>query len=122
MPSFEILIVGAGIVGLAASIGLANKGHKVTVSPDEIHKTLTIKNHTDAMSKVIEATSVLQVVGDGIAVAAISQRVLKYYGILDNFYQGATRNIGVMQHRRYSTGEIVSARDRTTQEQQYGYA
>lgn len=114
--------MGAGIVGLAASIGLANKGHKVTVSSDKIYQPLTVKKHTDAMSKVIEATFDLQVVGDGIAVAANSQRVLKYYGILDNFYQRATRNVGVMQHRRYSTGEIVSARDMTTQVQQYGYA
>ncbi len=92
------------------------------MSPGEIHKTITVEKHTDLMSKVIEDTPVLQVVGDGIAVAANSQRVLKHYGILDNFYQRATRNVGVMQHRRYSTGEIVSARDMTTQVQQYGYA
>jgi salicylate hydroxylase len=48
--------------------------------------------------------------------------VLKHYGILDNFYERATRNVGVMQHRRYSTGEVVSARDMTSQVQQYGYA
>jgi salicylate hydroxylase len=74
------------------------------------------------MSKVIEATPTLQVVGDGIAVAANSLRVLKHYGILDNFYDRATRNVGVMQHRRYSTGKVVSARDMTSQVQQYGYA
>jgi len=61
-------------------------------------------------------------VGDGIAVAANSQRVLKQYGILDEFYRRATRNVGVMQHRRYCSGEVVSARDMTTQVQQYGYA
>ena len=49
------------------------------------------------MSKVIEATPTLQVVVDGIAVAANSQRVLKHYGILDNFYDRVTRNVGVMQ-------------------------
>jgi len=32
MPNFEVIIVGAGIVGLAAAIGLADKGHKVKVS------------------------------------------------------------------------------------------
>jgi threonine dehydrogenase-like Zn-dependent dehydrogenase len=34
MPTFEIVIVGAGIVGLAASIGITKKkGHKVIMSP-----------------------------------------------------------------------------------------
>jgi salicylate hydroxylase len=74
------------------------------------------------MSKVIEATPTLQVVGDGIAVAANSQRVLKHYGILDSFYDRVTRNVGVMQHHKYSTSEVVSARDMTSQVQQYGYA
>jgi salicylate hydroxylase len=48
--------------------------------------------------------------------------VLKHYSILDNFYKRAKRNVGVMQHRRYSTGEVVSARDMTSHVQQYGYA
>jgi len=61
-------------------------------------------------------------VDDGIAVAANSQRVLKHYGILDDFYDRATRHVGIMQHCRYSTGEVVSARDMTSQIQQYGYA
>jgi 2-polyprenyl-6-methoxyphenol hydroxylase-like FAD-dependent oxidoreductase len=39
MPSFEVVIVGAGIVGLAASIGFADKGHKVIVSPGAPYKT-----------------------------------------------------------------------------------
>jgi salicylate hydroxylase len=122
MPSFEIVIVGAGIVGLAASIGLRNKAHKVKVSPSIPYKTIIVKKPTNSMSKVIEATPTLQVVRDDIDVAANSQRVLKHYGILDNFYARATRNVGVMQHRRYSTGEVVFARDMTSQVQQYGYA
>ncbi|KAN0104053.1 FAD/NAD(P)-binding domain containing protein [Hyaloscypha variabilis] len=97
----KLIYVGAGIVGLAASIGITNKGHKVTI---------------------VEATTTLQVIGDGIAVAANSQRVLKHYSILDNFYKRAKRNVGVMQHRRYSTSEVVSACDMTSQVQQYGYA
>lgn len=60
--------------------------------------------------------------GDGIAVAANSQRVLKQYGVLDNFYNRATGHVGVMQHRRYETGEVVSKRDMTSQIKQYGYA
>ncbi|KAI9825138.1 MAG: hypothetical protein M1819_000596 [Sarea resinae] len=101
MPEFEIAIVGAGIVGLGAAIGLARKGHKVWV---------------------VESTPTLQVVGDGIAVAANSQRVLKSYGILDEFYLRAKKNVGIMRHRRYSTGEVISTRDMTSQEKQYGYA
>ncbi|KAI9745685.1 MAG: hypothetical protein M1818_001219 [Claussenomyces sp. TS43310] len=80
------------------------------------------EKRTDPISKVVEAAPSLQVVGDGIAVAASSQRVLKHYGILNNFYSRALKDMGVMQHRRYSTGEIVSARDMSSHIQQYGYA
>jgi salicylate hydroxylase len=40
MPSFEVVIVGAGIVGLAASIGLAEKGYKVNVNLDAPEKLI----------------------------------------------------------------------------------
>jgi salicylate hydroxylase len=115
MPSFEVAIVGAGIVGLAASIRLADKGHKVVVSPGSPYKTIIIEKRTNPPPEVIEATQSIQVVGDGIAVAANSQRVLKHYSILDDFYERAARNVGVMQHRSYITGEVISTCDMTSQ-------
>ncbi len=56
MPSFEVAIVGAGIVGLAASIRLADKGHKVVVSPGSPYKTIIIEKRTNPTPEVIEAT------------------------------------------------------------------
>ena len=101
MPQFDILIVGAGLVGLATAIGLRKKGHSV---------------------RVVESTSSLQVIGDAIAVGSNQQRILEHYGILQDFYTRAVSDVGCMYYRSWSSGEIVSTRDMKTQKADYGYA
>lgn len=78
MPRFDIIVIGAGLVGLTASIGLARKGHSITV---------------------LESSSDLQIVGDSIALAANAQRVLQRYGILEDFQRTAAKHLGEMQHQ-----------------------
>lgn len=63
----------------------------------------------------------LRVFGDGIGIAANSQRILKYYDLLEQLQALAKNDIGCMQHRRYETGEIISRRDMTSHAEQFGY-
>jgi NADPH-dependent 2,4-dienoyl-CoA reductase/sulfur reductase-like enzyme len=64
MPSYKVIIVGAGLGGLVAGIALSKKGHQVTI---------------------LEAAAQLGEVGAGIQVPPNSTRLLKYLGIYDRF-------------------------------------
>lgn len=100
MSKFDIIVVGGGLVGLGVSIALARQGHRV---------------------RVVEAGPSLQIVGDAIASTANHTRVLERWGLLDRFREIAPKDLGVMQHRRYNTGEIISKRDMESQAASYGH-
>ncbi|KAI9658365.1 MAG: hypothetical protein M1821_002498 [Bathelium mastoideum] len=81
--TMEIIIVGAGIAGLSAGIGLRRAGHKVTVGistlwqfaayrPHDFHKFLTCRTN-----KILEQSSLLHEVGAAITVKPNATRVLE---------------------------------------------
>lgn len=99
MP-FEVIICGAGLAGLGASIALRKKGHKVTI---------------------LEGTAQLAEVGAGIQIPPNSSRILKAYGVYDDIKKAVVspRNIQV---RRYCTGDIIGKTPLDpTMREQYGY-
>ncbi|EGW35564.1 salicylate hydroxylase [Spathaspora passalidarum NRRL Y-27907] len=86
MVSFNVIICGGGLGGLACAIGLKKKGHNVTV---------------------LEASSTLSEVGAGIQVPPNSVKILKEYGIFDKFEKLVTRPKNIIL-RRYDTGAPLS--------------
>lgn len=69
-PEFNILIIGGGIAGFAASVGLARKGHKVTV---------------------LERSADLQTFGGTLLIPANALKVLEDYGLLGAFREVAEK-------------------------------
>lgn len=100
MSKFDIVVVGAGISGISAAIGLSRKKHNVVV---------------------VDAYPELSTIGDGIALAANCQRVFDYYGIEDKLRSKMRSHAKQMNHRRYDTGEVISTRDMKAQEDTYQY-
>ena len=82
MVSFNVIVCGGGLGGLAAAIGLKRKGHKVTV---------------------LEASTALNEVGAGIQMPPNSVKILKEYGIFDRFEKYVTIPKNIIL-RRYDTG------------------
>ena len=86
MAPLKIVIVGAGIAGPAAAIGLANKGHDVTL---------------------IERSTLTTETGYAFGITANSDRCLKYLSI-DTVAGGAVAlNIGIMMN---TEGEVIRER------------
>lgn len=84
--SFNIIICGAGLGGLACAIGLARKGHKVTV---------------------LEASKEINEVGAGIQIPPNSVRILEEYKVFDKIEKVVTRPKNIIL-RRYSDGVPIS--------------
>ena len=74
----DIIIVGAGIAGLGAGVGLRRAGHKVTVSITSSRKSLpqTMQFLTIQTPKILEQSSLLHEVGAAITVKPNASRVL----------------------------------------------
>lgn len=85
VKSIEVVIVGAGLGGLAAAIALCRAGHKVIV---------------------LEGAKQLSEVGAGIQVPPNTSRILDAWGLLEKFKSKVVwpSNINM---RRYSTGEVI---------------
>ena len=83
--SFHITIVGAGIAGLAAAVGLAQQGHKV---------------------QVLENSERLSELGAGIQVPPNAIRILESWGLMDEVYDQGSRNLGALV-RRYESGKVI---------------
>ncbi|KAH7391208.1 FAD dependent oxidoreductase domain-containing protein [Cadophora sp. MPI-SDFR-AT-0126] len=97
-PSFNVLIVGGGLGGLAASVALGQKGHKVTV---------------------LESTAKLQTIGGGIGIPPNSMRVWDYLGLIDRLKAAAeTQGRRTLYFRRY-TGDLIC--ESGLQEQAWNY-
>lgn len=99
MPSFNIIICGAGLGGLAAAIALAQNGHKVIV---------------------LEAAKELNEVGAGIQVPPNSIKILEKYKVAHLLEPLATKPKHINM-RRYETGEVLNATDLTLMTEAYGY-
>lgn len=100
-PSFDIVIVGGGIAGLAASIALVKKGHKVTI---------------------FEATAQLQIIGGVISLGPNTHRVLEGYGIYGELVKMCSLPPMATTRRRYNNdAEILWFRAAEDMETIYGY-
>lgn len=86
MVSFNVIVCGGGLGGLAAAIGLKKKGHQVTI---------------------LEGSAALNEVGAGIQMPPNSVKILKEYGIFDKFEKYVTRPNNIIL-RRYDTGAALS--------------
>ncbi|KAG5418672.1 hypothetical protein I9W82_004200 [Candida metapsilosis] len=86
MVSFNVIVCGGGLGGLAAAIGLKRKGHKVTI---------------------LEGSTTLSEVGAGIQMPPNSVRILKEYGVFDRFEKYITKPKNIIL-RRYDTGVALS--------------
>jgi salicylate hydroxylase len=85
MP-LSVLIVGAGMAGLAAAIGFVRHGHHVTV--------------VERKSELAEET------GSGILLGPNAMRVIEAWGLKDTFEEVAHIN-GETNLRRFQTGQVV---------------
>jgi salicylate hydroxylase len=85
-PKYNIIIVGGGIVGLAASIGLARKGHSI---------------------RVLESQSSLRNPGSGITIPTNAATVLNQYGVYDAITKRCEKTSYQHVTKRYD-GELIS--------------
>jgi flavin-dependent dehydrogenase len=97
-PIFNILIIGGGIAGFAASVGLARKGHKVTV---------------------LERSADLQTFGGTLLIPANALKVLEDYGLLGAFREVAEKweNHIIFRH----DGKVLDILSNSANQKIFGY-
>lgn len=83
---FTILIVGAGIAGLASSIGLSKQGHNVTI---------------------LEAAHELAPIGIGLQIPPNAALVLKKFGMLEEMEKDAIYPTSFF-FRRWADSSVIS--------------
>lgn len=83
--SYQILVIGAGLGGLAAATRLAYKGHKV---------------------RVLEGKPTLSEVGAGVQVPPNATRILSAWGLASDFEKVIT-DTKTTEFRRYESGEVL---------------
>jgi salicylate hydroxylase len=81
----HIIVVGAGIGGLAAATALSQSGHHV---------------------QVLEALHKLSEIGAGIQITPNAMRILDSWGLKSVFDEKSTKNDG-FTIRRYSDGKVI---------------
>lgn len=95
---FRILIIGGGIAGFAAAVGLRRKGHNVTV---------------------IERSAQLQTFGGSLLISANALRVIDDYGLLENFQSVAVK---WDTHTIYThDGKVLDVLSNKANEKVFGY-
>lgn len=98
--TFHVVIVGAGIAGIATSIALAKKGHRVTL---------------------VEATSELRPMGGTIILQANANRVLDHLDICQRLFNDASAGPYWASTRRYTDGKCLIKMPLEAHENAYGY-
>ena len=89
MTHFNIVICGAGIAGLCAGIGLAQKGHSVTI---------------------LESAQELNAIGIGIHLPPNATLVLRHFGLLAKLSDDATYPSNFV-FRRWADSSVISEAD-----------
>ncbi|KAI1173472.1 hypothetical protein F4777DRAFT_557860 [Nemania sp. FL0916] len=84
--TLDIIIVGAGLSGLAAAISCALAGHAVTV---------------------FESANKLQELGAGLQITPNSSRLLQRWGLPETFWENVTEPT-YLAVRRYSDGKVLA--------------
>ncbi|KAJ2981039.1 hypothetical protein NQ176_g2275 [Zarea fungicola] len=100
MPNFDVIVVGAGIAGLATALALNKKGHKVTV---------------------LEQHPACQSLGGAVGLSAPATRVLIEYGLQDIMTERSMAEWTGMNFRRYDTGDVLASSIRSQTAKAYGY-
>lgn len=98
-PHFRILIIGGGIAGLAASLGLRHKGHDITV---------------------LESTPELQTQGGSLLIPPSAARVLDSYGVWETF-RAAAKVPRSHTTFRYADGCVLESISHAAMEETFGY-
>jgi salicylate hydroxylase len=97
-PEFSILIIGGGIAGFAAAVGLARIGHKVTV---------------------LERSAGLQTFGGTLLIPANALKVLEDYGLLGAFREVAEKWENHMIYRH--DGKVLDILSNSANQKIFGY-
>lgn len=99
MPTFQAIVIGAGIAGLSTAIGLSRKGHKVLVLENAAeHRTL----------------------GGGIQLRPNASRVLVEYGLKGIMDTEQEFESGISYTRRYENAAVLCELRSEDDEQIYG--
>ncbi|MCJ1400746.1 hypothetical protein MMC11_003954 [Xylographa trunciseda] len=86
-PKFHVVIVGAGLGGLAASIGISRAGHEVTI---------------------LEQAAQLGEIGAGVQIPPNSSRILKRWGVLPAIESHSTAPQDI-KIRSYRDGQVLQS-------------
>ena len=98
---FNVIIVGAGIAGFAAAIGLHQKGHKVTI----------LERHPNT-----------QALGGPINLSPSATRILTDYGLRDDFYKQLDLEDQPRYFRRFADGRELGYSPPGVAQKLYGTA
>jgi salicylate hydroxylase len=98
-PIFRIIVIGGGVAGLAAAVGLQRKGHRLLV---------------------LESTDTLQTLGGSLLIPPSAARVLDAYGIWETFKKSEDIPLGNVTFR-YEDGSVLEEISYAKMEGIFGY-
>jgi salicylate hydroxylase len=96
---FNIVVVGAGVTGLTAALGLQQKGHNVTV----------LERHADT-----------QALGGPINMSPSATRILMDYGLKERIFEQLNPEDKHIYFRRFEDGSTLGILPRGDTERLYG--
>jgi len=104
-PEYHVGLIGAGLGGLAAAIGIARAGHKVTI----IEQAPMLGEVSIYDLRHVQGTNRLQI-GAGIQIPPNSTRILKRWGLLEKLEAVSVRPHNFIL-RSYRDGKILSTQN-----------
>ncbi|KAL0934859.1 FAD binding domain-containing protein [Colletotrichum truncatum] len=101
----EVIVVGAGLSGLATAVATALSGHRVTVF-ESAKELLEVKKHQIFASYEYQCIDNASQVGAGLQVTPNSTRILQRWGLPDRLWKSASEPTSLVVHR-YS-GKVLA--------------